>query len=528
VTTVGIDLGTTNSVVAYWDGRGARVIANREGGRITPSVVAFDEQGKTLVGAPAQRQATANPKNTIFGAKRLMGRKHDAPELTEWMTTVPYKIAAAENGDARIQAGGSPRSPEEISAIVLKEMKAIAEDVLGTQVTGATITVPAYFNDHQRQATKDAGTIAGLRVENILNEPTAAALGYGLGQEGDQTFAVFDLGGGTFDISILRKTGDVFEVLATAGDTFLGGNDFDARIVRYLVEKLRATNGQDTKVDRATLQRLNEAAEQAKCQLSSLDSTSVNLPFLSSGAKGPLHLMIDRFPRAVLDRLCADLIKRLDKPCNSALEQARLKPSQLDQVLLVGGMTRMPAVRARVKEIFGVPVRSDVNPDEIVAQGAACQSAILSGAIDNVALLDVTPYALGVRVLDGRMSVVIPKSCAIPTTAVKRFATTKDAQREVRIEVYQGDSDQIATNTALGAFVLEGLPVRPAGQVEVDVRFDIDADGILNVSAKETMTGTETTIRINPAGGLRQAEVQRLQAAHAKSAAAPSPSLTKR
>jgi molecular chaperone DnaK len=517
---IGIDLGTTNSCVAYWDGRSARVIANRDGARITPSVVAFDEQGKTHVGAPAQRQAVANPKNTVFGAKRLIGRKHNTPELAEWTTTVPFKLSAAENGDARINVGGRARSPEEISAIVLMEMKAIAEDVLGTAVTSATITVPAYFNDHQRQATKDAGTIAGLRVENILNEPTAAALGYGLSTAGDSTFAVFDLGGGTFDISILRKTGDVFEVLATAGDTFLGGNDFDSRIVRYLVEKLRASTGQETQIDRSILMRLNEAAEQAKCQLSSLESTAVNLPFLGGGAKGPLHLMIDRFPRAVLERLCGDLLKRLDKPCLSALEQARIDAKDLDQVLLVGGMTRMPAVRERVKEIFGVPVRTDVNPDEIVAQGAACQCAILSGAIDDVALLDVTPYALGVGVLDGRMSVVIPKSCAIPTTSIKRFATTKDAQREVRIDVYQGDSEHIATNTKLGSFVLEGLPVKPAGHVELDVRFDIDADGIMNVSAKETMTGAETAIRIHPTGGLRSADVQRLRAEHTKPASA--------
>lgn len=518
MTMIGIDLGTTNSCVAYWDGRAARVIPNRDGARITPSVVAFDEQGHTHVGAPAQRQAAANPKQTIFGAKRLMGRKATAPELVEWAATLPFRISAAENGDARIQAGGRPRSPEEISALVLMEMKAIAEDVLGTAVTSAAITVPAYFNDQQRQATKDAGAIAGLRVENILNEPTAAALGYGLSQESDQTFAVFDLGGGTFDISILRKTGDVFEVLATAGDTFLGGNDFDSRVVRYLMEKLRATTGEE-KVDRGILQRLNEAAEQAKCQLSSLETTAINLPFLGAGPKGPMHLMIDRFPRVVLERLCADLLQRLDKPCAAALEQARLKASDLDQVLLVGGMTRMPAVRRQVKEIFGVPVRSDVNPDEIVAQGAACQCAILSGALDDVALLDVTPYALGVRVLDSRMSVVIPKSCAIPTTAVKRFATTKDAQREVRIDIYQGDSEDITGNSALGSFVLEGLPVRPAGQVEVDVRFDIDADGILNVTAKETMTGAETAIRIHPAGGLRAADVQRLRAEHAKSPA---------
>jgi len=517
---VGIDLGTTNSCVAYWDGRSPRVIANRDGARITPSVVAFDEQGNPLVGAVAQRQANANPKHTIFGAKRLMGRKHNTPELAEWVTTVPFKLSAAENGDARIDAGARSRSPEEISALILKEMKAIAEDVLGTEVTSAAITVPAYFNDHQRQATKDAGTIAGLKVENILNEPTAAALGYGLSQETDQTFAVFDLGGGTFDISILRKTGDVFEVLATAGDTFLGGNDFDSRIVRYLVEKLRASAGEETKIDRSILQRLNEAAEQAKCQLSSLESTAINLPFLGAGPKGPLHLMIDRFPRKVLERLCGDLLQRLEKPCRSALEQARLQPNQLDQVLLVGGMTRMPAVRQRVKEIFGVPVRTDVNPDEIVAQGAACQCAILSGAIEDVALLDVTPYALGVRVLEDRMSVVIPKSCAIPTTAVKRFATTKDAQREVRIDIFQGDSEVIATNTALGSFVLEGLPVRTAGQVEVDVRFDIDADGILAVSAKETTTGTETAIRIHPTGGLRAADVERLRIQHQKPAAA--------
>jgi molecular chaperone DnaK len=513
---VGIDLGTTNSVVAYWDGRAARVIPNRDGARITPSVVAFDGNGaRTHVGAPAQRQAVNNPKNTIFGAKRLMGRKFDAPELASWAKLVPYGITGAANGDAQVVAGARARSPQEISAMVLMEMKSIAEEMLGTEVTSATITVPAYFNDPQRQATKDAGTIAGLRVENILNEPTAAALGYGLAQESDQTFAVFDLGGGTFDISILRKTGDVFEVLATAGDTFLGGNDFDARLVRYLLEKLRGDTSLELSAEATVLQRLNEAAEQAKCQLSSLESTSINLPFLSSTPKGPVHLMLERFPRPTFERLCGDLLRRLEAPCRSALEQARIEARELDQVLLVGGMTRMPAVRKAVKDIFGVQVRSDVNPDEIVGLGAACQCAILSGALDTVALLDVTPHALGVKVREGHMSVVIPKSCSIPTSSVKRFATAKDAQREVRIEVYQGDSELTATNTALGSFVLDGLPIRPAGHVEVDVRFDIDADGILRVSAKETSTGVETEVKIHAKSGLDRSDVEKLRKQHA-------------
>jgi molecular chaperone DnaK len=410
------------------------------------------------------------------------------------------------------QAIKRPRSPEEISSLVLRELKAIAEEVLGTEVSLATVTVPAYFNDNQRQATKDAGELAGLTVENILNEPTAAALAYGVAQEADQTFAVFDLGGGTFDISILRKTADVFEVLATSGDTFLGGNDFDARVLRYLVEKVKSDSGIDVRSDAAVLHRLTEAAEHAKRQLSGLESTAISLPFLTKNARGPVHLSLDRFPRVTLERMCADLLARLEAPCKTALQSAELKVRDIDQVLLVGGMTRMPAVRERVRAIFdGADVRTDLNPDETVALGAACQCAILSGEIEGVALLDVTPYALGVRVLDDRMSVVIPKNCAIPTSATKRFGTTKDHQVEVRIDVFQGNGESVRDNTPLGSFVLEGLPKLPAGQAQVDVSFNIDADGILHVSAKEPVTGNETAVRIHPASGLRPADRQRIR-----------------
>jgi molecular chaperone DnaK len=511
---IGIDLGTTNSCAAYLSGGAVHAIPSREGSPTTPSIVGFLPGGQTFVGAAAQRQAATNAVGTVYAAKRLMGRKFSAPELQVWKRQVSYEIVSAPNGDAWISVHGRRFSPEEISAFVLEEIKASAEQHFGEKVTAATVTVPAYFTDAQRQATRDAGAIAGLRVENIVNEPTAAALGYGVGRQEDQTFAVFDLGGGTFDISILRKTGDVFEVLATHGDTFLGGDDFDARMVGALAAEFQRQHGLDVTNDPAAMYRLKQAAEQAKRELSDAETTRINIPFLATGPNGPLHMEFPGFPRRLLESLSSTLLERLEKPCAIALEGARLKRNHIDQVLLVGGMTRMPAVRRRAIEIFGAPIRTDVDPETAVAAGAAIQCGILTGEIHEIALLDVTPYALGVRVKDSRMSTVIPKNCAIPTSVTRSFTTTRDQQLSVMIEVFQGEHESADSNTFLGSFELYGLPPRPAGNVQIDVAFELDADGLLQVKARETTTQREAKITITPSGGLPAAEVQRLARAH--------------
>jgi molecular chaperone DnaK len=518
---IGIDLGTTNSCVAFLDGHKPKVIHNRQGQRTTPSVVAFTPRGETLVGALAQRQAATNPAATVFGQKRLIGRKLAAPELQSWMRLAPYRIVGAENGDAWVELGERKVSPEELSAYVLEDLKQSAEDYLGEPVGSAVVTVPAYFNDNQRQATRDAARIAGLRVDAMLNEPTAAALGYGVGKPGgtageqdDQTLAVFDLGGGTFDVTILRKTGPVFEVLATHGDTFLGGDDFDARLVRHVIDAFAKQHRIDLTKSPAALYRIKEAAEACKRELSAADQAGLEVPFIAAGPSGPLHASHPQITRHAFETLCADLIERLEAPCLVALDGAKLRPQQIDQVLLVGGMTRMPAVRRKAQRIFGRAPRTDVDPDEAVAIGAAIQCGILSGELDDAALLDVTPYALGVRVKDGRMVTVIPKNCAIPTKVTRSFGTTTNYQLSVMIEVCQGEHEQAALNTALGRFELGKLPLMAAGQVQVDVTFALDADGVLEVTAREVMTGSEASVSLTPAGGLPAADVQRLARVH--------------
>ena len=511
---IGIDLGTTNSCAAYLSGGAVLPIPARDGRASTPSVVGFMPTGQTFVGAAGQRQAAANAAGTVHAVKRLMGRKLVTPELQAWKRLVPYESVGAPHGDAWVRVHGRRFSPEEVSAFVLEEIKAAAELYLGERVSAASITVPAYFNDAQRQATRDAGAIAGLRVENILNEPTAAALGYGVGRQGDQTLAVFDLGGGTFDVTILRKTGDVFEVLATHGDTFLGGDDFDGRIVAALAAEFERQHAVDPTRDPAALYRLKHAAEQAKRELSSAETARIHIPFLANGPHGPLHMEYPTFPRRLLESLCASLIERLEKPCAVALEGARLKRNHIDQVLLVGGMTHMPAVRRKAIEIFGAPIRTDVDPELAVALGAAVQCGILTGEVAEVALLDVTPYALGVRVLGSRMSTVIPKNCAIPTCVTRSFTTTKDQQTAVMIEVFQGEHESAERNMYLGSFELGGLPARPAGHAQIDVAFELDADGLLQVRAREVTTQREAKVTINPSGGLAPGDVQRLARAH--------------
>jgi molecular chaperone DnaK len=515
---IGIDLGTTNSCIAFMDGHKPKVLHNRQGQRTTPSVVAF-ARGETLVGTLAQRQAATNPEATIFGMKRLIGRKLDAPELKAWARLAPYDIVAAPNGDAWVQIGERKVSPEELSAFVLEELKLSAEDYFGEPVTAATITVPAYFNDNQRQATRDAAQIAGLKVEAMLNEPTAAALGYGAGDQRDLTLAVFDLGGGTLDVTVLRKTGAIFEVLATHGDTFLGGDDFDARLVRYAVDAFAKKHKQDLTRDAAALYRIKEAAEAAKRSLSSAEHTAFEVPFVAAGPAGPLHVSHPQLARKELEAMCQDLLARLEAPCHVALDGAKLRPAAIDHVLLVGGMTRMPAVRREVQRIFGKAPRTDVDPDVAVAIGAAIQCGILSGEVEDAALMDVTPYALGVRVKDGRMVEVIPKNCAIPTKVTRSFGTTTNYQLAVMIEVFQGEHEQAARNTALGRFELGNLTLMPAGQVQVDVTFELDADGVLHVTAREAMTGREASVTLQAAGGLAAGDVQRLARAHRDSRA---------
>ncbi len=510
---IGIDLGTTNSCVAVMDGGKPKVIENSEGARTTPSIVAFTKDGERLIGQPAKRQAVTNPDNTIFAVKRLIGRRFEDPITHKDMELVPYKIARGKNGDAWVSAGGTDYSPSQISAFILQKMKETAEAYLGETVTQAVITVPAYFNDAQRQATKDAGQIAGLEVLRIINEPTAAALAYGLEKNDGKTIAVYDLGGGTFDISVLEIGDGVFEVKSTNGDTFLGGEDFDAKIVEYLADKFKAKEGLDLKTDRLALQRLKEAAEKAKIELSSAQNTEINLPFITArmegGATTPLHL-VETITRADLERLVSDLIQRTMEPCRKALADAGLKASDIDEVVLVGGMTRMPKVRDAVKDFFGKEPHTGVNPDEVVAMGAAIQAGVLQGDVKDVLLLDVTPLSLGIETLGGIMTRMIDRNTTIPTKKSQIYSTAEDNQQAVTIRVFQGEREMAQDNKMLGQFDLLGIPSARRGVPQIEVTFDIDANGIVNVSAKDKGTGKEQQIRIQASGGLSDADIDQM------------------
>ena len=504
---IGIDLGTTNSCVAVMEGGEATVVANAEGGRTTPSVVAFTKDGERLVGATAKRQAVTNPENTVFSIKRFVGRRH--AEVAEEEKLVPYKVLAAASGDCQIEAGGKTHRPPEISAMVLQKMKETAESYLGGSVTQAVITVPAYFNDSQRQATKDAGRIAGLEVLRIINEPTAAALAYGLDKKQNEKVAVYDLGGGTFDISLLAIGDDSFEVLSTNGDTHLGGDDFDQRIIDWLAEEFLRDQGIDLRSDPMALQRLKEAAEKAKCELSSSMQTDVNLPFITADAAGPKHLNY-RLTRAKLQQLCEDLLARTKNPCLRALEDAGLKASGIDEVILVGGMTRMPAVGALVKDLFRKGPHRGVNPDEVVAIGAAIQAGVLSGDVKDVLLLDVTPLSLGIETLGGICTKLIERNTTIPVAKRQVFTTAADDQTAVTVHVLQGEREFARDNRTLGQFNLEGIPSAPRGIPQIEVAFDIDANGIVHVSAKDLATGKEQKIRIESSSGLTETEIDRM------------------
>jgi molecular chaperone DnaK len=506
---IGIDLGTTNSCVAVMEGGDPVVIANAEGSRTTPSIVAFNEKGERLVGQIAKRQAITNPDNTIFAVKRLIGRKYSSPEVQKDISVLPYKITKASNGDAQVSASGKDYSPAEISSMILQKMKQTAEDYLGEQVTEAVITVPAYFNDSQRQATKDAGRIAGLKVERIINEPTAASLAYGLDKKGDKKIAVFDLGGGTFDISVLEIGDGVFEVKATHGDTHLGGEDFDLRVVDYLADEFKKDQGIDLRSDKMALQRLKEAAEKAKMELSSSTETDINLPFITADSSGPKHLNI-KLSRSKLEALVDDLIERVTGPCNTALNDSGLKLGDIDDVILVGGMTRMPKVQQKVKEIFGREPNRGVNPDEVVAIGAGIQGGVLKGEVKDVLLLDVTPLSLGIETLGGVFTKLIEKNTTIPTKKSQIFSTAADNQPAVEIHVLQGEREMAANNKTLGRFQLVGIPPAPRGVPQVEVTFDIDANGIVNVSAKDMGTGKEQSIKITASSGLSEDEIEKL------------------
>src|SRR5438445_4250 len=510
---IGIDLGTTNSCVAVMEGGKPKVIENSEGARTTPSVVAFTKDGERLIGQPAKRQAVTNPDNTIFAVKRLIGRRFDDPITKKDTELVPYHIVKGANGDAWVQAGGEDYSPSQVSAFILQKMKETAEAYLGETVTQAVITVPAYFNDAQRQATKDAGQIAGLEVLRIINEPTAAALAYGLEKDEGKTIAVYDLGGGTFDISILEIGDGVFEVKSTNGDTFLGGEDFDARIVNWLADKFKAKENIDLRTDRLALQRLKEAAEKAKIELSSAATTEINQPFITARMEGgtttPLHL-VETISRADLEKLVEDLIERTIEPCRKALKDAGLEAKEIAEVVLVGGMTRMPRVRERVKEFFGREPHTGVNPDEVVAMGAAIQAGVLQGDVKDVLLLDVTPLSLGIETLGGVFTRMIDRNTTIPTKKSQVFSTAEDNQNAVTIRVFQGEREMAADNKVLGQFDLVGIPPAPRGVPQIEVTFDIDANGIVNVSAKDKGTGKEQQIRIQASGGLADSDIEKM------------------
>lgn len=506
---IGIDLGTTNSCVAVLEGNEAVVIHNHEGGRTTPSMVSWNAEGEVVVGAPSKRQMVTNPERTVYGVKRLIGKRFESNAIAELRPTLPYSVVRSKNGDAWVSINGKEMSPEEVSSHILRKMKEIAEDYLGEKVEEAIVTVPAYFDEVQRKATKDAGAIAGLRVRSILNEPTAAALAYGAHHGQDQRLAVFDLGGGTFDVSILVIESGVFEVLATHGDTELGGDDFDRKIIEMLCEEFSQNNQLNLHEDPVALQRLKEAAERAKIELSSTISTDMNLPFLAASPAGPVHLQRE-LRRDELEAMCGPLLDALAAPCERALRDARMSAGDIDQVLLVGGMSRMPAVQARVVEIFGREPSKGVNPDEIVAQGAATQSAIMGGELQEVVLLDVTPHSLGIRVTGDRMSILLSANTTVPTRAQKTFATTEDNQTFVTLEVYQGDHDKVTNNCYLGRFTLGDLPPRPKGKTRVEVDFTVDVDGLLSVSATEHDSGKAASVTIEPAGGLSDAEIREL------------------
>ncbi len=505
---IGVDLGTTNSCVAVIDGGEPLVLPNSEGSRTTPSMVGFTEEGEQFVGQQAKRQAIINPELTVYDIKRLLGHKYNSDQVEKYAEILPFNIVENTNGDAWVEVDGDRYSPQEISSLILRKMRQTAEDYFGEEITEAVITVPAYFNDAQRNATKDAGKIAGLTVRRIINEPTAAALAYGYEETDHANLVVFDLGGGTFDVSIVQLRGGVFEVVSTAGDNHLGGEDFDRVVLDFLMERFEEDTGIDVSDDRMALQRLKEAAENAKCELSTASETNINLPFLAVDDSGPRHLSLD-LSRSQLNDLCYELIERLDIPCNDAMDEAGLSNSDIDDVLLVGGMTRMPAVQKRVEEIFDRKPHKGVNPDEVVAKGAAIQSGILGGEIQEVILLDITPFSLGIRVSGDRFSPIIDKNAPVPTSATKIFTTTEDNQDVVTVTVLQGEDDKASANKLLGMFNLTGISPAPAGKPRIEVTFEIDTDGIVDVSAKDLNTGASQSITVEGHSGLSSEELQR-------------------